>query len=55
MNDVAIDPCARELTRLQLLHAKLQRHARLTCGHSIEELEVSADAMLSVRQSQEGK
>lgn len=24
MNDVAIDPCARELTRLQLLHAKKQ-------------------------------
>lgn len=43
MTDMAIEPSARELTRLQLLHAKLLRHARLTCGHSIAELEVSAD------------
>lgn len=38
MTQAAIDPCARELTRLQLL-----RHARLTCGHSIEELEMDGE------------
>jgi len=47
MTDLAIDPCARELTRLQLLHAKLQRHARLKCGHSIEDLDISADGRAS--------